>query len=177
MSGIRMTEAVKGSDSGWVCGPIAADVWTAATQLGASVCFHFMPWNREPCLSALKGMCERFPDTTVVVDHFSNLRSERGALDFGVDTLLEDLAKCPNVVQKFTTINLAKLTDQNLPAAPVIERMVRSYGADRVLWGSDVAQSKGSYAQMVQLAQEATSLLTQSERQQVLYGTARAVYG
>lgn len=177
MSGIRMTEAVKGSDTGWVSGPIAREVWTVATELRASVCFHFMSWNREQCLSALKDMCVRFPKTSVVVDHFSNLPSERGAPDFGVDGLLEDLVRFPHVVQKFTTINVAKLADQGLAAAPVVARMVRSYGANRVMWGSDMAQSKGSYEQLVRLGRDATSLLTDSERRQVQYETASAVYG
>jgi L-fuconolactonase len=176
MVGIRMTEAVKGSDTSWVSGPIAQEIWSVATALGASVCFHFMRWNREPCMAALKDMCIRFPDSTVVVDHFSNLIGEQGAPDFGVDGLLEDLALFPNVYQKFTMINISKLADLGLPCALIVKRMVQSYGAKRVMWGSDVAQSKGNYAEMVRLGNEAVSLLSEAERHHVQYGTAHSVY-
>jgi predicted TIM-barrel fold metal-dependent hydrolase len=176
MIGIRMTEAVKGSDTEWVSGQIAQEVWKVATALGASVCFHFMRWNREQCLGALRVMCERFPNTTVVVDHFSNLLGEQGAPDFGVDHLLEDLVLSPNVYQKFTMINISKLADLGLSCAPIVKRMVQSFGANRVMWGSDVAQSSGSYAEMVQAGRHAASLLGDAERQHILYDTARAVY-
>jgi len=176
MVGIRMTEAVKGSDATWVSGPIAHAVWTIATELGASVSFHLMPWNRTQCLSALREMCRQFPDTTVVVDHFSNVTGRKEAPDFGVDGLLDDLAQFPRVIQKYTMINIAKLADQGVACASVVKRMVQSYGASRVMWGSDVAQSKGTYAEMVQLGQEATHLLTEDERRQVHYQTARSIY-
>jgi predicted TIM-barrel fold metal-dependent hydrolase len=176
MVGIRMTEAIKGSDTSWVSGPIAQEIWSACTKLGASVCFHFMRWNRETCMAALKDMCIRFPETTVVVDHFSNLIGEQGPPDFGVDQVLEDLVPFPNVYQKFTMINVSKLADLGLPCAPVVKRMVQSFGADRIMWGSDVAQSKGTYAEMVLLGQRAVRLLNETERRQVLSGTAHAVY-
>ena len=175
--GIRMTEAVKGSDVTWVSGPIARDVWAVATELGVSVCFHFMRWNREQCLVALKEMCMQYPDTVVVIDHFSNLVAEQGAPDFGIDRLLLDLARFPNVYQIFTTINVSKLSDLGLPCAPVVRRMVQTYGADKVMWGSDVAQSKGTYAGMVKAGAEALSLLDELDRRHVSYQTARAVYG
>ena len=132
--------------------------------------------NRAQCLLALHDMCSRFPNTTVVVDHFSNLAGRKEAPDYGVDGLLDDLVCFPHVFQKFTMINIGKLADQGLSCAPVVKRMVQSYGADRVMWGSDVAQSKGSYAELVRRGLEGTSWLTESEQHQVVYQTARSVY-
>jgi hypothetical protein len=45
------------------------------------------------------------------------------------------------------------------------------------MWGSDIAQSRGSYAYMVELAHRAAASLSASERDQVLQGTTDAVYG
>jgi predicted TIM-barrel fold metal-dependent hydrolase len=177
MVGIRMTESVKGSDSTWVAGPIAREVWRVATELRVSVCLHFMRWNREQCLVALMSMCERFPNTKVVVDHFSNLIGEQGAPDHGVDHLLHELVAFPTVFQKFTTINLSKLASLGLAAAPMVRRVVDAFGAERVMWGSDVAQSKGTYAELVQLAKDATASLNEREAREVLSTTAMAVYG
>jgi predicted TIM-barrel fold metal-dependent hydrolase len=175
--GIRMTEAVKGSDNTWVSGPIAQEVWRVATELGISVCFHLMRWNRAQCLAGLKEMCMRFPNTKVVVDHFSNLIGEQGAPDYGVDQPLQELVAFPNVYQKFTMINIGKLADLGLPCAPVVRRMVDVFGAGRVMWGSDVAQSKGAYAEMVRLGKDAVALLDETEARHVIHQTASAVYG
>ncbi|MNU00612.1 Amidohydrolase [compost metagenome] len=73
-------------------------------------------------------------------------------------------------------INLGKLAAAQMSASPMVERVVREFGADRVMWGSDVAQSKGSYAQMVSLAKESVSLLSAADQRKVLHDTARAVY-
>jgi predicted TIM-barrel fold metal-dependent hydrolase len=135
-----------------------------------------MPWNRAACLTALSDMCARFPHATVVVDHFSNLSGAKDGPDFGVDGLLDALARFPRVIQKFTMINITKMNQQGVPCAPVVKRVAQSYGANRIMWGSDVAQSKGSYADMVRLGLEATSLLAEEDRQQVHYRTARSVY-
>ena len=64
-----------------------------------------------------------------------------------------------------------------LVAAPVVQRVVQAFGADRVMWGSDIAQSPGSYAEMVGLGLEATRTLGETDRAQVLYGATAAVYG
>lgn len=174
--GIRMTEAVKGSDNTWVSGPIAQEVWKVATELDISVCFHFMRWNRVQCLAGLKEMCERFPNTTVVVDHFSNLIGEDGIPNYGLDAPLQALVAFPNVYQKYTMINIGKQVALNLPTAPVVRRIVDAFGASRVMWGSDVAQSKGTYAEMVRLGKDAVALLNPADTQQVLYKTGLTVY-
>ncbi|WP_429523360.1 amidohydrolase family protein [Paraburkholderia youngii] len=73
-------------------------------------------------------------------------------------------------------INLGKLKALELPAAPVVERVVRSFGADRVMWGSDIAQSKGEYKDMVQLAKDSASSLSEADQRKVLHTTAERVY-
>jgi predicted TIM-barrel fold metal-dependent hydrolase len=120
---------------------------------------------------------ERFPDTTVVIDHFSNMVAEAGPPDHGVDQLLLDVAAFPKVYTKFTTIPLGGLKAAGIDAAPVVARVVQAFGAHRVMWGSDIAQSPGTYAEMVQLGLDAVRTLGDTERADVLYGATAAVYG
>ncbi|MGE3533054.1 MAG: amidohydrolase family protein, partial [Steroidobacteraceae bacterium] len=63
-----------------------------------------------------------------------------------------------------------------LSAAPVIKRVVQAFGAERVMWGSDVAQSPGSYAELLALAKSAVAELTSAEQSAVLYDTCKQVY-
>lgn len=152
-------------------------MWKAATDLKVPVCVHFFRWNRDIGLPALKAVLEDFPQTEVVVDHFSNMVSEAGPPDHGVDALLFDIARFPKVTTKFTTIPLGQLHEKKMDSAAVVQRVVEVFGAQRVMWGSDIAQSRGSYSYMVELAHEAVAKLSDADRKHVLYGTADTIYG
>jgi L-fuconolactonase len=175
--GVRMMEPFKGADTSWFASDAARAVWRAATDLGVPVCVHFFRWNRGIGLRALATLLRDFRQTAVVVDHFSNMVSEAGPPDHGVDSLLLQVAEFPRVTTKFTTIPLGQLREQNIDAAAVVKRVVQSFGASRVMWGSDIAQSRGAYSYMVEMALEATATLSEADRVQVLYGATSAVYG
>jgi L-fuconolactonase len=175
--GVRMMEPFKGADASWFAGDVARPVWETAAALGSTVCVHFFRWNREVGLPALAKVLRDFPSLPVVVDHFSNMASETGPPDHGIDALLEAVAVFPQVRTKFTTLPLGQLDEQKIDAAPVVRRVVDLFGAERVMWGSDIAQSKGGYGYMVDLGLAAARLLSESEQRQVLYGAADAVYG
>ena len=176
-AGIRLMELIKGSDITWLDSPKARHVWRAARELGAPVCVHFFPWNRIEGLTCLKSILDEMPDLTVVVDHFSNMDSRSGPPDYGVDKLLTDVAAFPGVRTKFTTIPLGRLHDAGIDAAPIVARVVKLFDANRVMWGSDITQSPGTYDHMVGLARDAVTQLAKAQRDQVLEGAVRAVYG
>ena len=73
-------------------------------------------------------------------------------------------------------INFARLAGLSLPLAPVVNRVVKEFGAERVMWGSDVAQSAGTYADLVAMAKASTAELTEAQRQCVLRDTAAGIY-
>ncbi len=176
-TGVRMMEPYKGADASWFAGEAARGVWQAAAALNTSVCIHFFRWNRDFGLPALAEVLEDFPALPVVIDHLSNMAVETGPPDHGLDAPLDAIAAFPETRLKFTTLPLGRLDEQNIDAAPVIARVVGRFGAARVMWGSDIAQSKGGYGYMVDLGLAAVRQLSQAEQQQVLYGAAAAVYG
>jgi L-fuconolactonase len=175
--GIRMMELVKGSDLSWLDSPNTREVWRVASDLHVPVCVHFFPWNRVAGLQALRSILSELPNLLVVIDHFSNMNSAAGPPDHGVDELLQTVAAFGGVHVKFTTIPLGRLQAAKVDAAPVVARVVKLFGAERVMWGSDISQTPGSYDSMVQLGREAVGRLEQADREQVLSGTARAMYG
>lgn len=174
--GVRMMEPFKGADASWFAADACLPMWETAVAMDVPVCVHFFRWNREFGLTALAGMLERFPRARVVIDHFSNMPSEAGPPDHGTDRLLLDLARFPGVTTKFTTIPLGHLKAAGIDAAPVVERVVRGFGAHRVMWGSDIAQSAGTYAEMVEMGRDAVRTLGNEDRGQVLYGATAALY-
>ncbi|CAB3723579.1 amidohydrolase family protein [Paraburkholderia rhynchosiae] len=174
--GIRLTEPRKGADCSWFASKEANRAWSAVSDLGGSVRLHFYRWNRVAALEALQEVVKEFPDTPVILDHFSNIVGESGAPDYGVDESLLKFVDSPNVYLLYSMINLGKLRGLDLPSAPVVERVVRAFGGDRVMWGSDIAQSKGEYRDMVQLAKDSVSSLSEADQQNVLHTTAERVY-
>lgn len=176
-AGVRLMELIKGSDLSWLSSPRANEAWAAAHALRVPVCVHFFPWNRAEGLVALKAILRDFPDLTVVVDHFSNMNVRAGAPDYGFDQLLADVAAYPGVYIKFTTVPLGRLDEAGIDAAPIVERVIETFGAKRVMWGSDITQSPGSYSYMVELAHRAVAKLTEAERRSIFEESAMAVYG
>jgi L-fuconolactonase len=169
------TVATPGIGTAWFAGARALRTWEAAAELGASVCIHFFRWNRVEGLAALPRIAAQFPATKIVLDHVSNIAAEQGAPDYGIDDALRTICSYRNVYQKITTINLGRLAAQGMPLAPAVEHIVQACGANRVMWGSDIAQSKGIYAQMLAWARAA--LAGVPAREEVLVSSAADVYG
>jgi len=175
--GIRLTEPYRGADTSWLESPRALAAWATAAELGIPVRLHFFRWNREIGLAAVVRLLERFPQTRMVIDHLSNLSAEQGPPDYGLDAPLAALIPHANVSLLVSTINLGRLTADGVAPAPVVERLVGAFGAERIMWGSDIGQSQRSYAEMRALADAAVATLSENDRQRVLDGTGRAIYG
>lgn len=176
-SGIRMMEWVKGIDIGWLDGDIARGGWEEAAALGVPVCVHLFPWNRAEGLTRLASIMADIPGLTLVIDHFAAIKADAGPPDHGVDDLLTQVAGMEGVNVKFTTIPLGRLDKAQIDFRPVVKRVADLFGTQRMMWGSDITQSPGTYAEMVQLGHRAVEQFTASERDQILGGTAMRIYG
>lgn len=176
-AGIRMMELVKGMDISWLDSPLARDAWRTAAELGAPVCVHFFPWNRTEGLTRLDDIMRKIPGLTVVIDHFAAIKSDAGPPDHGVDDLLERVAAHDGVTIKFTTIPLGRLDAAGIDFRPVVARVRDLFGAERMMWGSDVTQSAGSYEYMARLGRTAVEGMSATEQEQIFSGTAMRIYG
>ena len=176
-SGIRLMELVKGMDISWLDSALARDAWKAAAELDVPVCVHFFPWNRAEGLTRLGEIMTAIPGLTVVIDHFGAIRSDAGAPDHGVDDLLAGVAAHDGCTIKFTTIPLGRLDSAGIDTRPVVKRVMDLFGAERMMWGSDITQSPGTYERMVALGRNSVDGLGTAEQEQILAGTAARVYG
>lgn len=176
-AGVRLMELVKGMDISWLDSPLAREAWRAAAELDVPVCVHFFPWNRTEGLTRLDDIVRSIPGLTVVIDHFAAIKSDAGPPDHGVDELLTRVAGHDGVTIKFTTIPLGRLDEAGIDFRPVVARVKDLFGAERMMWGSDVTQSSGSYEYMAGLGRGAVDGMSVAEQDQVLAGTARRIYG
>ena len=170
-AGCRLTAAGPVTGVEWVQVPA---VWERAAQLQVPVCVHFRVGMYGPGLAALRDLMERFPAVPVVLDHTANPPWEEGPPLYGMGPLL-DLARY-NLYVKFTTVNLNRLAQANVPVEPVLRRLVDGFGAGRVMWGSDLPNTPGRYADMVSRMRAAVAALPTAEQEWIQSGTALQLY-
>jgi L-fuconolactonase len=178
-AGIRMTGS-KDRATGefpWLDSPAALNTWSVADELGIVV--ELMPgpvYRLNPeAMERIGKLAKRFPNARIVLDHLTWPAPE-GAPTFGLSPEHLALKSLTNIYFKFTTLNLQELEKAQVSAADFVRHVVNVYGADRVMWGSDLGNSKQGYADLVRSAIAATTKLTPSEQRQILRETGIAVH-
>lgn len=180
-------------DTAWMNAPTAMDSWRMAADLGIPVNIiisrRHLPW----VLPALKMIAEEFSALSIIIDHlgtmwnYAHVEAERdraagrspdlpGAPDFGLTDTVGIFERLPNVFIKMTEINIDRLLSNGIEPARVVRRFADTFGADRMLWGSDLGQSEWPYERKAATARAAADYLSAKERARFLFGTAAAVY-
>jgi L-fuconolactonase len=77
---------------------------------------------------------------------------------------------------KLSSIILEQQAAAHLSGADFVRHAVDVYGAQRILWGSDVGNTQAPYAELVQLALDSAARLTPREQRQVFHDTGKAVH-
>lgn len=167
----------------WLTSAEAHASFAAAADLGIPICVHVLHVQRDAVLPEVLRLTRQFPDASFVIDHVGGAHpahieqawlKEQG-LPTGpalIDAALA-LAECPNAVMKMSTINLSCSEDP----ADFVRQVVGRFGAQRVVWGSDVGQTRGDYLAMVALLRTAVAGLSADDRHALLYGNAARLYG
>lgn len=155
--------------------PFAANVRRLAREgLSFDLCVQA---RQLPIAAALVRAC---PDVQFVLDHCGGPEVAAGALDPWRGDLLA-LAELPNVACKLSGIvayaDPARWTVDDL--RPFAEHVLRAFGPERVIWGSDwpVCTLSATLAQWMAATQALLAGASQSERQSILGGNAAQLYG
>ncbi len=176
---IRMT-GLKDKTTGefpWLDSAAALNTWAVANELGIAVVLMPGPvYQVNPeAMDRIGKLAERFPNTRIVLDHITWPAPE-GAPNYGLSPGHLALRNFKNVYYKFTTLNLQTLDKAQVPTADFVRHAVNVYGADRIMWGSDMGNNKFEYADLVRRAIAATAKLTPAEQRQMLRETGKAVF-
>jgi len=160
----------------WLNSPQALKTWEVAQEHALVMDLEVLSTGGGgPSIPAIISLARAYPHVRVVLDHLLEPEMDEG-VDFGLDHRYETLAGEPNIFFKFTSINLDICREADIPADQVLRRAVDLYGADRVMWGSDIGTSSGSYKEMVQRMLDASTLLSPTERAAVFHDTGRRVF-
>ncbi len=160
----------------WLDSPAALATWDVAADLGLHMVLMYAPGvPSEAALGRIVALARRYPDTVIALDHCGWPGIENGVAGT-IGPEHRALADVPNIHFKFTQINFNRFAEAGIDPAGFVRLLVDSYGAGRVMWGSDYGNTKNSYVEMVHEAIKATSLLDESERDQVLHANGARLF-
>jgi predicted TIM-barrel fold metal-dependent hydrolase len=159
----------------WIGSAGMAAMWQAGAEQGLAMC----PLINPEALPVIGKMCERFPRTRVVIDHFARIGVDGQIRDEQVDALCR-LAKYPNTYVKTSAFYaLGKKQSPYTDLGPMIRRVRDAYGAQRLMWASDCPYQVDpghNYADSIALIRDRLDFLSTEERQWLLRRTAEKVF-
>jgi predicted TIM-barrel fold metal-dependent hydrolase len=159
----------------WIGSPGMARLWETAADEGLSVC----PLIGAEVLPAIGRMCERFPKTRVVIDHFARIGADGQIRGEQLDALCRLAAHAHVHVKTSAFYALGKKQPPYTDLAPMIRRVRDAFGADRLMWASDCPYQVGpghDYASAIRLVREGLDFLSAEERTSILHDTAERVF-
>lgn len=123
-------------------------------------------------------MCRRFPETPVILDHLCRIGADGTIRDRDVDALCA-LAKQPRVLVKIGAFYaLGKKQPPYTDLAPLIQKVVKAYGAKRCMWESDCPFQvvRDRYQDSIDLVRTKLDFLTADDRDWLLRRTAETFF-
>lgn len=159
----------------WLEGEGMAQMWDCGAEKGLAMC----PLINPEHLPALDAMCDRFPETRVVIDHLARIGIDGQFRDVDIDRLCR-LARHKNAhvkVSAFSALGARKAPYHDL--APLIRRVRDAFGAGRMMWATDGPwQMMGGhrYVDSIDLIRKGLDFLTDDDRAWLLRKTAERVF-
>ena len=177
LAGVRLTGARGGAGAmPWLNSPDAQRTWAVVNEAGLAMDLMTLPPGPAPvALAEYARLAQQYPQARLVLDHCGWPIAD-GPPQYGLGDAHRALIAHRNIYFKFTTVNLEALRVVQVSARDALRHYVSVFGADRLLWGSDIGDSPGPYAEMVRRIVQAAAALGNRERRQVLHDTAEAVF-
>ena len=129
-------------------------------------------------LPVLLDFAELYPELRLVVDHGAKPQIRSGDIaEWRHD--IQAVARGTNAVCKLSGLVTEAGSANPAVLAPCVDHLLETFGPRRMMWGSDwpVCELVCSYDQWRSTTDSLLVRLSVSEREQILSGTARAIYG
>lgn len=172
-SGMRLftTGSTMPGQATWFDDPRSLPAWEYANTVGMPVCMQMTAEG----LPRLRPLLERFPQVRFVLDHLARPHLVDGP-PYAADAGLFELARYPNLYLKVTPVNLAPLNWGKATPESFFGKLVDTFGARRIVWGSNFPATAGPLKDNLATARAALSSLSESDREWIFGRTALALY-
>ena len=150
-------------------------MWAAGADEGMAMCLLANPDD----LPAIERMCQAYPSTPVVIDHFARIGMKDGVQADDLRQLC-DLAQHP--LTRVKTSAFYALGEKKAPytdLGPMIRQLRDAFGANRLMWATDCpyqVQESHTYHDSIALIRDRLDFLTEDDKQWMLRGTAESVF-
>ncbi|XP_034680856.1 4-sulfomuconolactone hydrolase [Vitis riparia] len=116
---------------------IGKAMFSKAGELGVPVAFMCMK-GLNLHISEIEKLCTEFPSTVVLLDHLAFCKPPTSDEENQAFSNLLKLSRFPQVYVKFSALfRVSRLPPPYQDLAPLLSQVVSSFGANRVMWGSD----------------------------------------
>jgi predicted TIM-barrel fold metal-dependent hydrolase len=159
----------------WLEGPGMADLWKTGAETGQPMCLLINPGD----LPAADAMCQKHPDTPVVVDHFARIGVDGQIRDAEVKQLCRLARHARTHVKISAYYALGRKAPPYDDLVPMIRSVLDAFGVERVMWASDCpyqVDEGHTYADSIGLVRDRLDFLSDGDRQWLLRKTAEKVY-
>jgi L-fuconolactonase len=155
----------------WLDDPKTYPAWECAGGLGLSICLQMSP----KALPQTIKMAERFPRVQIILDHLARPVLEDGPPYAAADSLFA-LARYPNVYLKLTPRTFTESRKGKATPETFFPKLVSTFGARRLAWGSNYPSSEGSLPELLALAKSSLAALSPEDQNWIFSKTAQALY-
>lgn len=177
VTGFRITPFVRKKDEQpkWLDAPGMGEMWTTGAKTRQAMCLLINPSD----LPATDAMCEKHPDTPVVIDHFARIGADGEVRDADVKALRK-LARHKHTHVKISAFYaLGKKKPPHDELVPMVRQLLESFGPKRLMWASDApyqVQGANTYKASIGLVRDRMDFLSKQDRDWLLAKTAEAVF-
>jgi len=151
-------------------------LWEEIAALDVVIQFHL----RAEQADQVAAIAARYPHLRLIIDHMGYPQLDQPAAAF--DPIVE-LARFPNICFKLSDVKgRSRLPFPHEDVHPFIQRLLHAFGAQRTLWGTGYPghhRAKHNWhtlADELRLMREGLPFLNDSDKEQILGGTAKALW-
>lgn len=177
VTGFRITPFIRKEDqqARWLDTPGMHEMWKTGGETRQAMCCLINPDQ----LPGVDRMCEKYPDTPVVIDHFARIGVDGQMRDSDLDKLCR-LARHKHASVKLSAYYaLGQKQPPHLELIPMIKRLYDVFGPSRLMWASDApyqVQGENNYKASISLVRDKLDFITPADRDWLLRKTAERVF-
>ena len=120
-------------------------------------------------------MVQRFPSVRIILDHLARPNLQDGPPYAAAESLFA-LAKYPTIYIKLTPRSCIESRTGKATPETFFPKLVSTFGASRIAWGSNYPSSEGSLPELLALAKNALSRLSPDDQSWIFAKTAQSLY-
>jgi len=155
----------------WLDDPKSYPAWECAAALNLSICLQMSP----AAFPQMMRMVERFPTVRIILDHLARPVLQDGPPYAAAESFFA-LAKYATIYLKLTPRSCIESRNGKATPETFFPKLVSTFGASRIAWGSNYPSSEGSLPELLALAKNTLSCLSQGHQSWIFAKTAQSLY-